>query len=177
MAQALLHNPPVLILDEPTSGLDPNQIRDILGLIAEIGRELTVIHSTHILSEVEATGDRVLIINKGRIVAEGAPRELGARRAGPVVHATIRGEDVLARIAAAPFVESVETLAKAASDEIPDGFVRVAVRGHDGHDGRDVTVELYRLAVQSGWDLAELRAERARLEEVFAELTRERGEA
>jgi ABC-2 type transport system ATP-binding protein len=172
LAQALLHNPPVLILDEPTSGLDPNQIRDILGLIADLGRERTVIHSTHILSEVEATSDRVLIINKGRIVAEGAPRDLGAGRTGTVVHASIRGEDTLARIldrlGAAPFIESVEV---SPGDAGREGFARLAVRGRDG---RDVSVELYRLAADSGWDLAELRAERAKLEEVFADLTRER---
>ncbi len=164
LAQALLHDPPVLILDEPTSGLDPNQIRDILGLIADLGRERTVIHSTHILSEVEATSDRVLIINKGRIVAEGPPRELGARRAGPVVYATLRGEDCLARLVDAPFVESAEPVGSEA-----DGFARFAVRGREG---RDVSVELYRLAVEAGWTLSELRAERARLEDVFSELTR-----
>lgn len=177
LAQALLHNPPVLILDEPTSGLDPNQIRDILGLIARLGRERTVIHSTHILSEVEATSDRVLIINKGRIVAEGPPRELGARRSGPLVRASIRGEGFFDRLASAPFVESVETVSErteGAAEGAPQGFTRVIVRGREG---RDVSVELYRLAAESRWDLSELRAERARLEEVFAELTRERNSA
>ncbi len=166
LAQALLHDPSVLILDEPTSGLDPNQIRDILGLIADLGRERTVIHSTHILSEVEATSDRVLIIDKGRIVAQGPPRELGARRAGPVVYATLRGEDCLARLVDAPFVESADPVG---GSDVPHDFTRFAVRGREG---RDVSVELYRLAVEAGWTLSELRAERARLEDVFSELTR-----
>ena len=177
LAQALLHNPAVLILDEPTSGLDPNQIRDILGLIARLGSERTVIHSTHILSEVEATSDRVLIINKGRIVAEGAPRDLGAGRvggAGPVIHATLRGEGalerLLERLRAADFVESVKTETVGEGD-LPEGFFRVAVCGRDG---RDESVDLFRLAAASGGDLSELRAERVRLEEVFSELTRER---
>jgi ABC-2 type transport system ATP-binding protein len=169
LAQALLHNPAVLILDEPTSGLDPNQIRDILTLITNLGQERTVIHSTHILSEVEATSDRVLIINRGRIVAQGTPRELIGRASGPVVFVTVQGEDCLARIAAAPFVESVEGADGARGGA--DGFVRAAVRGRDG---RDVSVELYGLAVEKGWTLSELRAETVKLEEVFADLTRER---
>ena len=90
LAQALLHNPPVLVLDEPTSGLDPNQIRDILKLIQNLGQEKTVIHSTHILSEVEATSDLVLIINNGRIVAQGTPRELMAKSSGTTVFLTVQ---------------------------------------------------------------------------------------
>jgi ABC-2 type transport system ATP-binding protein len=164
LAQALLHNPPVLILDEPTSGLDPNQIRDILRLITNLGQERTVIHSTHILSEVEATSDRVLIINRGRIVAQGTPRELIARGSGTSVFVSVRGEDCLAQIAAAPFAAAAEK-----SADLPDGFARVVVRGHEG---RDVSVDLYRLAVGKGWTLSELRAETAKLEEVFADLTR-----
>jgi len=166
LAQAMLHNPPVLILDEPTSGLDPNQIRDILTLISNLGQERTVIHSTHILSEVEATSDRVLIINRGRIVAQGTPRELVARGSGPVVTLSVRGEDCQEQIAAASFVESVETAPGGL-----EGFSRLAVRGRDG---ADVSVELFRLAVDKGWTLSELKAESARLEEVFANLTKGR---
>jgi ABC-2 type transport system ATP-binding protein len=170
LAQALLHNPPVLILDEPTSGLDPNQIRDILRLITNLGQERPVIHSTHILSEVEATSDRVLIINRGRIVAQGTPRELIAQGSGPVVFVSLHGEHCLAHIAAAPFVESAEAVALPESAALPGGFTRVAVRGREG---RDVSVELYNLAVEKGWTLSELRAETAKLEEVFSNLTRD----
>jgi ABC-2 type transport system ATP-binding protein len=169
LAQALLHKPSVLILDEPTSGLDPNQIRDILKLITNLGQEHTVIHSTHILGEVEATSDRVLIINRGRIVAQGTPAELIARSSGPVVYLSVNGANALSEIAAAPFVDSAEGLVGTSNAATPEGFTRVAVRGREG---RDVSVDLYRLAVEKGWALAELRAESAKLEEVFANLTR-----
>ena len=176
LAQALLHKPPVLILDEPTSGLDPNQIRDILQLITNLGQDRTVIHSTHILAEVEATSDRVLIINQGRIVAEGAPRELIARGSGPVVYLTVQGADALEILAAAPFVDSVamvetvETVEPAGSStNAPDGFVRFAVRGRDGSD---ISIDLYKLAVEKGWVVSQLHTENAKLEEVFARLTR-----
>src|SRR5690606_24732821 len=116
------------------------------------------------LSEVEATSDRVLIIDKGRIVAQGAPRDLIARGAGATVRATVRGEGCREALAAAPFAESVEIVGGA-----PDGFARLAVRGRGG---ADVTVDLYRMAVERGWTLSELRFETATLEEVFANLTR-----
>lgn len=169
LAQALLHNPPVLILDEPTSGLDPNQIRDILKLITNLGQERTVIHSTHILSEVEATSDRVLIINRGRIVAQGTPRELIARGSGPVVYLTVRDTEAasaLATVAAASFVETAEAVNAA---NTPAGAVRLAVHGRDG---ADIAPELFRFAVEMGWTLSELRTETARLEEIFANLTK-----
>src|SRR3954462_7204092 len=110
LAQALIHNPSVLILDEPTSGLDPNQIRDILSLINNLGQEKTVIHSTHILSEVETTSDRVLIINNGHIVAQGTPQELMARSSGTTVYLTVKGQDVQPQLSSVPFVKQVERL-------------------------------------------------------------------
>jgi ABC-2 type transport system ATP-binding protein len=164
LAQALIHDPAVLILDEPTSGLDPNQIRDILKLIDSLGEEKTVIHSTHILSEVEATSDRVLIINNGRIVAQGTPQELMARSSGTTVFLTAKGQDVKAQLAAAPFVKKAESLG-----EGPDGFLRLAIQSDNL---RDVSLEVFKLAVQKGWLVSELRAESASLEDVFAKLTR-----
>jgi ABC-2 type transport system ATP-binding protein len=164
IAQALIHNPPVLILDEPTSGLDPNQIRDILGLISNLGQERTVIHSTHILSEVEATSGRVLIINGGRIVAQGTPRDLIARGAGASIHLTVRGAACRDVIASSGFAARVDQVGEAG-----DGFVRLSVRGVDG---RDVSRDLYKLAVEHDWEISELRVESAKLEEVFANLTR-----
>ena len=164
LAQALLHNPPILVLDEPTSGLDPNQIRDILKLIQNLGGEKTVIHSTHILSEVEATSDRVLIINEGRIVAEGTPLDLMSRAAGTTVYLTVAGGNCLHDTASAPFVHKVEKLGDAR-----DGFVRLSVHGVDE---RDVSIDLYRLAVEKNWVVSELRAEAATLEDVFAHLTK-----
>jgi ABC-2 type transport system ATP-binding protein len=154
----------VLILDEPTSGLDPNQIRDILKLISELGQEKTVIHSTHILGEVEATSDRVLIINNGQIVAQGTPKELMARSSGTTVFVTVKGSGSQDALASAGFARKVERIGDA-----PDGFVRLALQGQDQ---RDVSVDVFKLAAERGWLLSELRAETASLEDVFAKLTR-----
>jgi ABC-2 type transport system ATP-binding protein len=164
LAQALIHDPAVLILDEPTSGLDPNQIRDILKLIGSLGDEKTVIHSTHILSEVEATSDRVLIINNGHIVAQGTPQELMARSSGTTVYLTVKGQDVQSQLSGTPFVKKAERLGEAGN-----GFQRLAVQGAEG---RDVSLDVFKLAVQKDWLVSELRAETASLEDVFAKLTR-----
>lgn len=164
LAQALIHDPAVLILDEPTSGLDPNQIRDILSLINNLGQEKTVIHSTHILSEVETTSDRVLIINNGHIVAQGTPQELMARSSGTTVYVTVKGSDVQGQLANASFVKKAEKLSDAR-----EGFVRLAVQGADQ---RDVAVDVFKMAVEKGWTVSELKAETASLEDVFAKLTR-----
>jgi ABC-2 type transport system ATP-binding protein len=164
LAQALIHDPALLILDEPTSGLDPNQIRDILSLINNLGQEKTVIHSTHILSEVETTSDRVLIINNGHIVAQGTPKELMSRSSGTTVYVTLKGSDAQGQLSAAPFVKKAEKLADA-----KDGFVRLAVQGADQ---RDVALDVYKMAVEKDWLVSELKAETASLEDVFAKLTR-----
>jgi ABC-2 type transport system ATP-binding protein len=164
LAQAMIHDPAVLILDEPTSGLDPNQIRDILRLIENLGQEKTVIHSTHILSEVEATSDRVLIINNGHIVAQGTPQELMARSSGTTVFLTAKGQDVQASLGSAGFVKKAERIGDAG-----EGFQRLAIQGADG---RDVSLDVFKLAVEKNWLVSELRAETARLEDVFAKLTR-----
>jgi ABC-2 type transport system ATP-binding protein len=164
LAQSLIHDPKVLILDEPTSGLDPNQIRDILKLISELGQEKTVIHSTHILSEVEATSDRVLIINNGHIVAQGTPKELMARSSGTTVYVTVKGADAQAALASAPFVAKVDRLGEAS-----EGFQRLMLQARDQ---KDVAVDVFRFAVEKGWTVSELRSETASLEDVFAKLTR-----
>lgn len=164
LAQAMIHDPAVLILDEPTSGLDPNQIRDILSLINNLGSEKTVIHSTHILSEVETTSDRVLIINNGNIVAQGTPQELMARSSGTTVYLTVKGQDVQAALSAASFVKQAERIGDG-----KDGFTRLAVQGADQ---RDVSLDIFKMAVEKGWLVSELKAETASLEDVFAKLTR-----
>jgi len=164
LAQALIHDPAVLILDEPTSGLDPNQIRDIIKLISDLGHEKTVIHSTHILSEVEETSDRVLIINNGKIVAQGTPQELVARAAGTTVFISAKGTGLLEAVGAQSFVKKADRLGDGA-----EGFTRFAVVGKDN---KDIAVELYQMAVEKGWVLSELRTESASLEDVFAKLTR-----
>jgi ABC-2 type transport system ATP-binding protein len=166
LAQALIHDPEVLILDEPTTGLDPNQIIEIRSLIKRIGREKTVILSTHILPEVETTCSRVLIINEGVIVASGTPDELASQSAG--------AQRVFVTVKAAP--ETVEPVLRASGIaaelsliDTSDGKACYAIRAADGDD--EPEARLYELAVQNGWVLTELRREAISLEQVFTHLT------
>jgi ABC-2 type transport system ATP-binding protein len=164
LAGALVHQPPVLILDEPTVGLDPAQIIRIREAIRRLGRERAVLLSTHILPEVDAVCDRVLIIDRGRIVAEGTAAELRTRLAGaPVV-----------RVAFAGVVAARETLAAlpgvaAVSGEVADGETRVRLECEAGADPRE---DVFRAAVAKGWTLRELARESLSLEDVFVRLTR-----
>ncbi len=164
LAGALVHQPPVLILDEPTIGLDPVQIIKVRETIRELGRDRAVLLSTHILPEVEAVCDRVLIIDRGRIVAEGTPSDLRAKLAGaPLVHVTVRGsEELRDGLAALPGVASVEI-------EPGEGETRARVLCLQGSDPRE---EIFRLAVARGWTLRELSRAAMTLEDVFVRLTR-----
>jgi len=166
LAQALLHEPDIMILDEPTSGLDPNQIIEIRELIKRIGREKTVILCTHILSEVTTTCDRAIIINEGRIVADGTPDDL-VRKAhrGATIIARVRGleSQVREKLGAFPQVRSV-----ASSTAGPNDLYRYELAIAEDVDlGED----LFHLVVANGWTLTELRHETASLEQVFAQLT------
>jgi ABC-2 type transport system ATP-binding protein len=166
LAQTLIHDPDILVLDEPTTGLDPSQIIEIRELIKEIGKERTVILSTHILPEVEATCSRVLIINEGRIVASGTPRELQAIAGGEdAVYVSISsGSDpVDAELARIGSVTSVERVADAGG-----GYVRYLVKAGNGED---VGEAIFRLAVEKSWKLNELRRETLSLEDIFLKLT------
>jgi len=163
LAQALLHNPSILILDEPTSGLDPNQIRDILQLIHNLGAEKTVIHSTHILSEVEKTSNRVLIINQGKIVGQGEPRVLMEQGQGQVIHATIKGDQAQGSLSQLPFVSSVQLIR-----ELEPQLAQYAIQINQAGKGAP---DIFQLCVQQGYTLHELRTETASLEDVFAKLT------
>jgi ABC-2 type transport system ATP-binding protein len=155
LADALLHRPDVLILDEPTDGLDPNQRREVLDLIARIGKERTVILSTHILAEVESVCGRVVILDRGRVIAEGRPAELvDADRDLCVV---ARG-DRAAILAAIRAVDGV-------TDVSGDGET------YRVRSSKDVREPLARAIVAVG-ELRELRAAALGLERVFAELTR-----
>ena len=162
LAGALIHQPQVLILDEPTVGLDPNQIIRIQELLIELGRDHTVLLSTHILSEVEAVCDRVLIINKGRIVADGTPDGLRSRMAG---RATI---DVV-------FKNAPEDRALVALESL-SGVLGVSAPG-DGRfclecDGEGEPQEsIFRLAVENDWPILEMSPGKASLEDVFVRLT------
>jgi len=169
LAHAMLSDPQILILDEPTSGLDPNQIVEIREIIKRIGREKTVILSTHILSEAEATCDRIVIIDRGRIVADGSTQELTAR-AGEYcqIQIGLRGADdqsVKDGLQAIRGVEAVHTVQTGDPD-----FVRVNV---DCLPGLDVRAELYGAIKATDWVLIEFHQEAKTLETIFRELTRE----
>ncbi len=163
LAQALIHRPEVLILDEPTIGLDPNQVVEIREVIREIGKDRTVLFSTHILSEAQQICDRVLIINKGRIVAEDTPENLQSRLVGAQrVQLRIRGEadDLPAKLNKIQGVRDVEAK--------PDGAVEF-----EFSSGQDVRPLVAKTVIQGGYDLLEMKSVGMSLEEIFIELTRE----
>jgi ABC-2 type transport system ATP-binding protein len=167
LAQAMIHDPEVLVLDEPTSGLDPNQIADIRALIKELGKEKTVILSTHILPEVQNTCGRVIIINRGKLVADGAPEELQARLEGAHYHVVVERTDGIT----AKLLEQLGGIAgvKTCKEvEAPTTELALAI---DTVGQNDLRREL-RLAVeQNGGGLLELRRDALSLEDVFRKLT------
>jgi ABC-2 type transport system ATP-binding protein len=161
LAQALLHRPEVLILDEPTIGLDPGQVVEVRELIREIGKERTVLLSTHLLYEAQNLCDRVLIINKGKIVAEDTTENLQARLLG--------AERVIVRV-------------RGEADELSDTIKKVkGVQRVETHDdgavefefssGKDLRPEVAKQVIKDGYDLLELRPLGMSLEEIFLELT------
>jgi ABC-2 type transport system ATP-binding protein len=161
LAQAILHNPDVLILDEPTAGLDPKQIIETRELIKGLGGEHTIVLSTHILPEVSMTCGRVVIINKGRVVAEDTPENLTHRLQGAAtVRLEVRGEspDLEATLAGVPGVKSVRR-AKPGVYEV------------DAEAGRDVRADLARAVIGRGLDLLSLQQSGMSLEEIFLHLT------
>jgi ABC-2 type transport system ATP-binding protein len=167
LAQALLHNPDVLILDEPTAGLDPKQIIETRRLIKGLGGDHTIILSTHILPEVSQTCQRVVIINKGRVVAVDTPENLTSRLRGSetmYVQVDAAGDDVAAALSAIPGVTRV------AAGSAGPGMAAYEV---DSEAGRDVRRQLASTIVTRGWGLLELRPMRMSLEEIFLHLTTE----
>ena len=167
LAQALIHNPDVLILDEPTAGLDPKQIIETRRLIKELAGDHTIILSTHILPEVSQTCDRVVIINKGRVVAVDTPANLTGRLRGAEtmfvqVEAT-RASEAAAALAKVPGVVRVAPV-----DDAAPGAFEV-----ESETGRDVRRELAKAIVLGGHDLLELRPTRVSLEDIFLSLTTE----
>jgi len=164
LAQAMIHDPAVLILDEPTTGLDPNQIVEIRELIRKLGQEKTVILSTHILPEVEATCDRILIINKGKIVADGAPATLRKQAQGRQV-LQIRLEDAGVEDAR----QALANLPGVSAVEISNpSELRFDVQSHPEHLSNR---EIFELCVQRKWILAEMIPLETKLEDVFRDLT------
>jgi ABC-2 type transport system ATP-binding protein len=167
LAQALIHNPDVLILDEPTAGLDPKQIIETRQLIKELAGDHTIILSTHILPEVSQTCQRVVIINKGRVVAVDTPDNLTARLRGSetmYLQVDTMGADATAALQRVPGVTRI------VEAERRDGMAAYEIDSEQGHDVRR---ELARAVVGSGWGLLELRPMRMSLEDVFLSLTTE----
>jgi ABC-2 type transport system ATP-binding protein len=163
LAQALVHRPEVLILDEPTIGLDPAQVVEMRSVIREIGKDRTVLLSTHILSEAQQICDRVLIINKGNIVAEDTPENLQSRLVGSQrVVLRVRGDadGLTARLARVKGIRDVEAKS--------DGSIEFEFAA-----GQDVRPQVAKAVVQGGYELLEMRAVGMSLEEIFLELTRE----
>jgi ABC-2 type transport system ATP-binding protein len=167
LASALIHNPDVLILDEPTAGLDPKQINETRQLIKELKGDHTIILSTHILPEVSQTCERVVIINKGRVVAIDTPDNLTARLRGSetmYVQVDTSGADATTALGHVPGVTSVVE-----TDRKPDHIGYEVV----SEQGRDVRRDLARAIVSSGWGLLEMRPMRLSLEDIFISLTDE----
>jgi ABC-2 type transport system ATP-binding protein len=163
LAQALLHKPQVLILDEPTIGLDPAQIIEVRNLIKELGRECVILLSTHILSEAQQVCNRVLIINKGHIVAEDTPERLQARLIGAQrILLRIRGEinDAISLVASTPGVTNV----------LPKNEDTLEFETASNQDARP---QVARAIVNAGFDLLELQPANLSLEEIFLQLTRD----
>ncbi len=164
LAEALIHDPKVLILDEPTVGLDPAQIRETRQLIRDLAKEHTIILSSHILPEVEATCERTIIIAAGRIVASGSPDELKQRiTASSRLIAEIKGaaDAVTSGVSGLDGVEKVEA-------SLVDGWNRLII---DSRAGKDPREDIYALSSKNGWTLREIRREVASLEDYFVQIT------
>jgi ABC-2 type transport system ATP-binding protein len=170
LAQALIHNPEVLILDEPTAGLDPKQIIETRQLIRELAGDHTIVLSTHILPEVSQTCQRVVIINKGRVVAEDTPDNLTARLRGSetmYVQIDATGADAHTALTRIPGVTRV------VESDRRNSTIGFEV---ESEQGRDIRRDLANTIVSSGWGLLELRPMRMSLEEIFLSLTTEEAE-
>lgn len=167
LAQSLIHDPEILILDEPTVGLDPTQIIEIRELIKEIGKEKTVILSSHILPEVSATCNRIIIIHKGEIVGSGTPDEMAqSSKKSEIIHITIKGplEDIQRQLNGIPEVKEF----KAVNSD--DGVNSFEIKSELGVD---LSEKLFFMVVNNRWILTELKKETVNLEEIFLKLTTE----
>jgi len=167
LAQAIMHEPDILILDEPTTGLDPNQIVEIRELIKKIGKEKTVIFSTHILSEVSATCDRAIIINNGKIIVEGKPSELASKAgAKETIYVKIKGkkDSVLQKLKEIQDINEVSVKDKE-TDEIYGYEIKPKL-------GVDLRESLSTTVMNAGWSILEFNKKSVSLEDVFRELTK-----
>jgi len=178
LAQSIIHDPDVLIMDEPTDGLDPNQKHEARELIRRMGEDKAIIFSTHILEEVEAACTRAIIIDRGRIVADGTPEELKnqAQHAGVVV-ARLKG------LAGSGIRQELEKLSESKGLEVSessDEGIRARVDPARGKSSEDLSTAIFKMAVAKGLIVEELRIEEGRLDDVFRQVTKpdtERGES
>ena len=165
LAQAIMHDPEILILDEPTTGLDPNQIVEIRNLIRKLGEQKTVIFSTHILQEVQATCDRVLIINNGKIVAQGTPEELQATGNGQqLIHMSVKGATIAKIEKALSSIDAVEVK----SSGKKGGLIELDLIVTSLDDYREM---IFDTIIANKWKLFEMTPSRLSLEDVFRKLT------
>ena len=165
VAQALIHDPPVLILDEPTSGLDPHQIIEIRNLIRDISKEKVVIFSTHILQEIEAICGRIIIIQNGRIAADGTPAELATKLLGGIRlrgRVEARAEEVKQALEAVEGVKNVEVTGRNGTSVFTALFEKT----------EDPGALFGSLAKEKGWAVFESSTERSSLEDVYLAITR-----
>jgi ABC-2 type transport system ATP-binding protein len=166
LADALIHDPPLLILDEPTNGLDPNQIRSIRHLIKQLGKSHTILLSTHILTEVEMICDKIVIIDGGKILASDTPSNLvSTMRAAGRISIEIRTDPEKAR----ERMTALDHVKKVNYERSRDDWAEFSVLVESGTDTRE---RLARLAQDEGWPLRNLHRHDATLEDVFVELTR-----
>ena len=176
LADALVASPPLLILDEPTAGLDPNQIREVRTLIRRLGQNHTVLLSTHILSEVEATCTRALVIARGRLVAEGSIEAILAMRRSAGIRVRLRGaparaEAAARKVAGVARVEVEASLGAAAPADTAAALITMIVEFDRGVDGPRATEALVRTLVEAGLGVREVAPRTASLEQIFSELT------
>jgi len=170
LAHAMMGDPEILVLDEPTSGLDPNQIVEIREIIRQIGREKTVILSTHILSEAEATCDRVVIINQGEIAADGSTEALKESAAGEyTVHISLQGADPEQVRQAFTGIPDVDAPALEESGNATLDFTLTC------RTAKDLRPTLYDIIRREGWDLLEFHRRTRTLESIFRQLTKKEG--
>lgn len=168
-AQSIIHDPPVLIMDEPTDGLDPNQKQEVRSLIRRMGEKKAIIFSTHILEEVEAACTRVIIIDRGQIVANGSPSELKRK--------SETAGTVLLRVAGVPVASVSQKLAEITEvrqttllkDDAARATLRIYPRPHDGN--ANLARRIFEMAMKEGWKVEELHTEEGRMEEVFRSIT------
>ena len=169
LAQAMIHNPEVLLLDEPTSGLDPNQIIEIRKLIKDLGKQKTVVLSTHILQEVQATCDRVVIINNGEIVADGTTDSLQKKFQGQIIISlTLKKDPRAGREKIISMLESVKGVEKVKVTSDDSEVWNIDISAPKGTDVRD---EIFKKVVSSEMILVNLHQEETTLEDIFRKLT------